>query len=67
MCYASQGRQYYRGAVIKSLAVNRMILKEPDRGARKAVDEATGRSIRLAGSGEVLPAHKPFLEAVDHC
>ena len=50
VCYASQGRQFYRGAIVKSLAVNRMILEEPERAARKMVDEAAGRAIRLAGS-----------------
>ena len=66
VCYASQGRQFYRGAIVKSLAVNRMILEEPDRAARKMVDEAAGRSIRLAGSGEILPEHKRLLDHVEN-
>lgn len=65
VCYAAQGRQSYSKAIIKSLAVNRMILEEPERAARKAVDESRGIPIRLAGSGEVLPQHKPFLNFVE--
>ena len=65
VCYASQGRQYYRGAIVKSLAVNRMIQEEPERVARKMVDEAAGRAIRLAGSGELLPEHKDLVDYIE--
>ena len=61
VCYASQGFQYLRKSIIKSLAVNRLIEIDPERVARKMVDEAAGRSIRLAGSGEILPSHKDLL------
>lgn len=65
VCYASQGRQYYSRAIIKSLAVNRMILTEPERAARKVVNESQGVPIRIAGSGEILPDHKPFLDSIE--
>jgi hypothetical protein len=65
VCYACQGRQYYRGAVVKSLAVNALIAQDPERVARKMVDEASGRTIRLAGSGELLPEHKNLVELVE--
>lgn len=42
-----------------------MIEADPERFARKMVDEAAGRSIRLAGSGEVLPSHKDLLSYVE--
>ena len=65
VCYASQGRQFYRPAVVKSLAVNRMIAEDPGRVARKMVDEAAGRKIRIAGSGDVLPEHRTLLNYVE--
>ncbi len=66
VCYASQGRQYFRASVVKSLAVSRLIDQDPERAARKIVDEAGGRAIRIAGSGEVLPTHRALLEHIDH-
>ncbi len=63
VCYASQSRQVYRRAILKSLAVNRLIAEEPEHVARKMVDEAAGRTIRLAGSGDLLPEHRAL---VDH-
>src|ERR1041385_4401948 len=65
VCYACQGRQNYRNAVVKSLAVNCMITEDPQRSARKMVDEANGRIIRLAGSGELLPAHKTLVDYLE--
>lgn len=65
VCYACQGRQFYRGAVVKSLAVNRMIAEDPERAARKLVDESAGRVIRLAGSGELLPSHRPLVDNLE--
>jgi hypothetical protein len=65
VCYASQGRQLYRPAVVKSLAVSRMIEKDPERAARKMVDEAGGRPIRIAGSGDILPSHKVLLDYIE--
>ena len=65
VCYASQGRQAYRNALVKSLAVNRMIAEDPERVGRKIVDEAAGRTIRLAGSGELLPEHKGLVEYIE--
>ncbi len=59
------GRQCYRKALIKSLAVNRMIAEDSERVARKMVDEAAGRSIRIAGSGEILPEHKTLWDYVE--
>ena len=38
VCYACQGRQNYRKAVVKSLAVNRMITEDP-----RASSEKNGR------------------------
>ena len=67
VCYACQGRQYYRRAIIKSVAVNRMIEEDPERVARKMVDEAAGREIRLAGSGEILPEHKTLVDYIEKC
>jgi len=63
VCYASQGRQMYQRAILKSLAVNRLIAGDPERVARKMIDEAAGRTIRLAGSGDLLPEHRAL---VDH-
>jgi hypothetical protein len=57
LCYASQGRQMFRRSVTKSLAVARLIEEDPERAARKIVDEASGRPVRLAGSGDLLPEH----------
>lgn len=65
VCYAAQGRQYYRKSVVKSLAVNRLIELDPDHAARKMVDEAMGRNIRIAGSGEMLPEHTDLLSYVE--
>ena len=65
VCYASQGRHYYRKALIKSLAINRLIAEDPERVARKMVDEAAGRSIRLCGSGDILPEHKTLVDYVE--
>jgi hypothetical protein len=64
VCYGSQGRQVYHAAVVKSLAVNRMISEAPERAARKIVDEAAGRTIRLAGSGDLLPEYRAMAEYV---
>lgn len=66
VCYAAQGRQAYRRALIKSVAVNEMIAEDPERVARKIVDEASGRPIRLAGSGELLPEHRTLVEYIEH-
>ena len=66
VCYASQGFQYLRKSIVKSLAVNRMIQDDPERVARKMVDEAAGRNIRLAGSGEILPSHKDLLSYIEN-
>jgi len=57
VCYAAQGRQYFRRSIIKALAVDRLITLDPERVAHKMIDEAAGRIIRIAGSGEILPAH----------
>ena len=64
VCYASQGTQLFKRSVIKSLAVQRMIDADPERVARKMVDEGEGRYIRIAGSGEILPSHKTLLDYV---
>lgn len=65
VCYAAQGRQYYRKSVVKSLAVDRLIKLDAEHVARKMVDEAAGRNIRIAGSGEILPSHAPLLSYVE--
>lgn len=65
VCYACQGRQFYRHAIVKSLAVNRLIADDPEYAARKMVDEARGHVIRLAGSGEILPSHAPLVTYVE--
>lgn len=65
VCYACQGRQFYRSAIVKSLAANRMINEDPERAARRIVDEAAGRIIRLAGSGELLPSYKAITYYID--
>ncbi len=57
VCYAAQGRQFYRKSIIKALAINRLIESDPEHVARKMVDESAGRIIRIAGSGEILPGH----------
>jgi len=64
VCYASQGRQMYYRSVLKSLAVNQMIAEDPERAARKMIDEAAGRSIRLAGSGDLLPEHRALTDYI---
>jgi hypothetical protein len=65
VCYCAQGRQYYRKSIVKSLAVNRLIELDPEHAARKMVDEAMGRNIRIAGSGEILPEHADLLSYVE--
>ena len=65
VCYACQGRQEFPDALVKSLAVNRMSLEDPERAARRIVDEAAGRPIRLAGSGELLPQHKELVNCIE--
>jgi len=65
VCYACQGRQFYRRAIVKSLAVNRLIAEDPEHVARKMVDEAAGRTIRLAGSGELLPQHADLVKYIE--
>lgn len=65
VCYACQGRQFYRGAIIKSLAVNRLIAEDAERAARKMADEAQGKTIRLAGSGELLPEHRELVRYLE--
>lgn len=65
VCYASQGTQYFRKSVVKSLAVARLIERDPEHVARKMIDEAEGRIIRIAGSGELLPRHKELLDYVE--
>lgn len=65
VCYASQGRQVYRKTLTKALAVYRMIAEDPEHAARKVVGEAAGRSVRLAGSGEMLPEHKTFVDYIN--
>lgn len=65
VCYACQGRQFYKNAIIKSLAVNRMSLEDPDKAAWHMAREAKGRQIRLAGSGELLPSHKPLADCLE--
>ena len=65
VCYACQGRQSYHRAIVKSLAVNRLIEEDPQHAARKIVDEAAGRPIRLAGSGELLPEHKELADYIE--
>ena len=65
VCYAAQGRQYYRRSIVKSLAIDRLIEHDPEHAARKMVDEAMGRNIRMAGSGEILPEHTDLLSYVN--
>jgi hypothetical protein len=65
VCYAAQGRQYYRRSVVKSLAVNRLIQLDPEHAAHKMVDEAAGRTIRFAGSGELLPGQVELASYVE--
>ena len=64
VCYASQGRQYYRAGVVKSLAISRMLIEDPERASRKVATEAAGRTVRLAGSGDILPAHRQFVDCL---
>jgi len=62
VCYACQGRQFYRQAVRKSLAVNELVRIDPERAAFKIIAEAKGRAVRLAGSGELLPENKELIK-----
>ena len=64
-CYASQGRQMFRRSIVKSLAVHRMIEQDPERAARKMADEAAGRAIRLAGSGDLTPVYEDLVKNLD--
>jgi len=64
-CYASQGRQMFKHSVIKSLAVNRETLEDPEQAAFKMAAEAAGRPIRLAGSGELLPDHAALVRYLE--
>ena len=65
VCYASQGQQFYRNSVVKSLAIDRLIDLDSEHVARKMIDEAAGRSIRIAGSGEITPKHAPLLSYIN--
>ena len=65
VCYAAQGQQFYRNSVVKALAIDRLIEREPEHVARKMIDEAAGRTIRIAGSGEILPMHAVLLAYVN--
>ena len=65
VCYAAQGRQQFRKSVAKALAIDRLIEFDSEHVARKMVDEAAGRSIRIAGSGEILPSHASLLSYVE--
>lgn len=65
VCYACQGPQFYHKAIVKSLTVARMIQEDPERTANKMIYESAGRPIRLAGSGELLPSYKEFIEYLE--
>ncbi len=65
VCYAAQGRQFYRKSITKALAIARLITLDPEHVARKMVDESAGRNIRIAGSGEILPSHAELLSYVE--
>ena len=65
VCYACQGYQFFQKAIIKSLAVSRMIDHDPEQAARKMVAEAAGRAIRVSGAGEILPRHAKLLDYVE--
>ena len=65
VCYAAQGRQYYRKSVIKALAIDRLIKLDSEHVARKMIDESAGRNIRIAGSGEILPRHAALLSYIE--
>jgi hypothetical protein len=64
VCYSCQGTQYFQASVVKTLAIQRLIDRDPEHVARKMVDEAEGRNIRIAGSGEILPSHKTLLDCI---
>ena len=65
VCYSCQGTQNFRRSVLKSLAIAQMINADPERVARKIIDESQGRVVRIAGSGEILPEHKTLLELIE--
>ncbi len=60
-CYGCQGRQMYPNAIRKTIAVDKAILEQPQLSALRVAGEAGGRFIRLAGVGELTPAHEPFI------
>ncbi len=55
----------FRKSVIEALAVDRLIDADPEHVARKMIDEAAGRVIRLAGGGELLPKHKTLVDYLE--
>jgi hypothetical protein len=65
VCYACQGTQYFKKSVTKSLAIERLITEDYERVARKVIDEAEGRAIRVSGSGELTPDHKSLIDTIE--
>ena len=46
--YACQGTQTFRSSIVESLAIGRLIDRDPEHVARKIGDETAGRAIRTA-------------------
>ena len=62
-CYACQGPIAWPGALTKALAVDRLIVDEPEAAAERVLWESRGNPIRWAGSGDGAAHHLPFLRA----
>lgn len=58
-------KKFFSKSITKALAIDRLIELDSEHVARKMVDEAAGRNIRIAGSGEILPRHAPLLSYVE--
>jgi hypothetical protein len=65
VCYACQGRQCYRKAIVKSIAVNQLVNEDPEHASWKFHREARDRTIRIAGSGELLPQQAEALQYLE--
>jgi len=61
ICYACSGPISFPYACKKAVAVDEWIRQHPIWAAMKAIQEADGTPIRLCGSGDLNPAHMPFL------
>ena len=63
-CYACQGPSTFCCAIEKAVAVDRWIRTNPRWAAQKTACEAGQTLLRLNGSGDITPAHLPYVRAL---